>query len=196
MLLVVSEIACYQPGNLSGSCKALDWSALGQNKSIQLLDFCFGLFTGKCVSCIPASQSQCTFPVPVSCWISKCYRDSSRDTAAAQIARVPTKCTWLQLVQGLFLSYCLFVVPLTRWASSQIIRLKLRPQEEWKQSKPKLQMLSGIAGKGNWRICSPWNSYVNVLKNLQLPVWWEKIHSGRIQWNMKRQIIQNHAPFS
>lgn len=80
----------------------------------------------------PSIPSQCTFPVPVSCWISKCYRDSSRDTAAAQVVNVPTSRTWLQLVQGLFSSYCLFLFPLTRWASSQNIRLKLRPQEEWK----------------------------------------------------------------
>ncbi len=66
-LLVVTEIACYQPGNLSGSCKARDWSALGQNKSNQLLNFCSGLFSSESIRCIPASPSQCTFPVPVSC---------------------------------------------------------------------------------------------------------------------------------
>lgn len=45
------------------------------------------------VRCIPTSPSQCTFPVPVSCWISKCYRDSSRDTTAAQVVSVTTSCT-------------------------------------------------------------------------------------------------------
>lgn len=85
-----------------------------------------GLFNSECVQCFPASLSQCTFPVPVSCWISKCYRDSSRHSGATQMVSVSMTCTWLQLVQDFcllflpfvmsFLSLLSVLLPLSRWA--------------------------------------------------------------------------------
>lgn len=84
-----------------------------------------GLFSGECVRCIPASLSQRTFPVPVSCRISKCHRDSLGDAAAASVAGVLRSSRWLQLAQGFSSSYCLFLLPSSRWATSQNMN------EEW-----------------------------------------------------------------
>lgn len=93
----------------------------------------------RAVRCIPASPSQCTFPVPVSRWISKCNRDSSRGTAAAQVVNVPTSCRWLQLMQGLFSPYCLFLLPLMSIIAEY--EAEIEATEEWRQRKPKLQIL-------------------------------------------------------
>ena len=95
-------------------------------------------------------------------------------------------------------NYYKVFLPLSRRASSQNIRLKLTPQGERKWSKLKLQILCslGLLATESQGVCCPWNSSVNVLKNLQLSVQWEQILIGRIQWNMKRLRIQSRARFS
>lgn len=103
---------------------------------------------------------------------------------------VPTSSTWLQLVQGLLLPYCLLFIAFKQMSIISEYKTKIETTRMKIEQRPKLQILCCLGLAANTKeFVVLGNGSVNILKNLQLSVGFggRKLRSSWIHWKTKEQ---------